>query len=285
VDLAPIAVDVDSSVATVTISRPDHRNAMTYEMLDLMIEAFDRFDADDEVRAVVVTALGSFFSAGTDLSSRDGYAPGTAGFRPLQGRARDVGGELALRVFASTKPVLAAVNGTAVGIGVSMILPMDVRIAADDARFGIPFVRRGIVPESCASWFLPRVVGVSRAVEWAMTGRIFDAQEAHAAGLVRELLPAADVLPRTMEIAREIATNCAPVSVALTRQMMWRMLGEPHPMTAHRLETEALRARGVTDDVREGVASFRERRAPRFTGRVSRDMPDFYPWWSDEPFS
>jgi enoyl-CoA hydratase/carnithine racemase len=276
-------MSIDGGVAIVTLTRPEHRNAVTYEMLDLLVDAFERIDADDGVRAVVVTGAGAFFSAGTDLGAGDGYAPGTPGFVPLQGRPRDVGGVLALRIFASTKPVLAAVNGTAVGIGVSMILPMDVRIAADDARFGLPFVRRGIVPESCASWFLPRVVGISRAVEWAVSGRVFGADEALDAGLVRELVPAADVLPRTVEMARDIATHSAPVSVALTRQMLWRMLGEPHPSAANRVETMALRALGASDDVREGVASFRERRAPMFTGRVGRDLPDFYPWWVDEP--
>ena len=283
---APIALDVDGAVATVTLSRPEQRNTVTYQMLDALLEMFDRLDADDGVRAVVVTGEGAFFSAGTDISGStpDGFRPGSSSFQPLRGGTRDVGGQLAIRIFELAKPVIAAVNGTAVGIGLTMILPMDVRIAADDARFGLPFVRRGIVPESCATWFLPRVVGISRAIEWAVTGRVFDAQEALAAGLVRELVPAADVLPRARELAAEIATHTAPVSVALTRQMMWRLLGADHPLAANRLESQAFLALGGTHDAAEGVTSFLEKRLPEFTGRPSSDLPDFYPWWVDEPF-
>ena len=284
----PVRVEIDGAVATVTLARPEHANTVTYPMLDALLAAFDEFDRDDAVRAVVVTGEGRFFSAGTDLtgsaSAHDGFHPGTAGFKPLRGGTRDVGGELAIRIFELTKPVIAAVNGTAVGIGVTMILPMDVRIASEDARFGLPFVRRGILPESCATWFLPRAVGISRAVEWAVTGRIFDAQEALAGGLVRELLPTSEVLPRAHELARDIAEHTAPVSVALTRQMMWRLLGADHPMAANRLESQALLALGGTHDAAEGVDSFIEKRAPEFTGRASTDMPAFYPWWVDEPF-
>ncbi len=277
-----IRYELRGAVAVVTLDRPEQRNTVTYRVLDELLDAFARADADDEVRAVVVTATGPFFSAGTDLSARDGYDTSAADFKPLRGGTRDVGGELAIRIFNSRKPVIAAVNGTAVGIGVSMILPMDVRIAADDARFGLPFVRRGIVPESCSTWFLPRVVGISRAVEWAMTGRIFDAAEALSAGLVRELLPAARVLDRAMEIANEIASSTSAVSVALTRRMMWQQLGVDHPMHANVLESQALLALGPMADAREGVAAFREKRPPRFTLRVSSDLPNFVPWW-DEP--
>ncbi|HZP28546.1 MAG TPA: enoyl-CoA hydratase-related protein, partial [Acidimicrobiia bacterium] len=183
-----------------------------------------------------------------------------------------------------TKPVIAAVNGTAVGIGITMILPMDVRIAADSARFALPFVRRGIVPESCATWFLPRVVGISRAVDWSVTGRVFPATEALEAGLVRELVPAGAVMARAREIAAEIAAQTAPVSVALTRQMMWKLLGAPHPIEANRLESKALLAVQRMPDTAEGVAAFFEKRPPRFTLRPSRDLPDFYPWWTDPEF-
>jgi enoyl-CoA hydratase/carnithine racemase len=280
--------------AVVTLDRPARRNAVTYGMIDRLVEVFDAVDADDEVRAVIVTGSGEFFSAGTDLSGAagrsagagagDGFSPGTPGFKPLRGGTRDVGGELAIRIFDCTKPVIAAVNGTAVGIGITMILPMDIRIAADTARFTLPFTRRGIVPESCATWFLPRVVGISRAVDWAVTGRVFPASEALEAGLVRELVPPGDVLARARQIAAEIATQTAPISVALTRQMMWKLLGAPHPIEANRLESKSLLAVQRTADTAEGVASFLEKRAPNFTLRPTRDLPDFYPWWDELRF-
>jgi enoyl-CoA hydratase/carnithine racemase len=180
--------------------------------------------------------------------------------------------------------VIAAINGTAIGIGVTMVLPMDIRIAAEEARFGLPFTRRGIVPESCATWFLPRIVGIATAVDWAVTGRVFDADEAHAAGLVRELCPADEVLPRALDVAHDIASTTAPVSVALTRQLLWRQLGSTHPMSANRLESQALLALGATDDPPEGIASFREKRPPSFPSKVPGDLPSFYPWFEDEPF-
>jgi enoyl-CoA hydratase/carnithine racemase len=276
---------VADGVATVTIDRPERRNTVTYAVLDDLLAAVGRADDDDRVRALVVTGAGDFFSAGTDLSSgAGGYDADAAGFKPLRGGTRDVGGELALRVFASTKPVIAAINGTAVGIGVTMVLPMDVRIAAEGARFGLPFTRRGIVPESCATWFLPRIVGIATAVDWAVTGRLFPAEEALAAGLVRELVPPDAVLARAQAIAAEIAEQTAPVSVALTRQMLWRQLSSPHPLSANRLESQALLALGAMPDAREGVAAFKEKRPPRFRSRVSDHMPDFYPWWREEPF-
>jgi enoyl-CoA hydratase/carnithine racemase len=281
-DYEQIRYEQRGAVALITLDRPEHRNTVTYRVLDELLDAFARADADDAVRAVVVTAVGPFFSAGTDLAARDGYDTSSSAFKPLRGGTRDVGGELAIRIFNSRKPVIAAVNGTAVGIGVSMILPMDVRIAADDARFGLPFVRRGIVPESCSTWFLPRIVGISRAVEWAMTGRIFDAAEALAAGLVRELVPAAQVLDRAMEIADQIASSTSAVSVALTRRMMWQQLGVEHPMQANVVESQALLALGAAADAKEGVAAFREKRPPQFTLQLSTDLPDFVPWW-DEP--
>jgi len=278
----PIRYEVAHRVATVTLDRPERRNAVTYPMLEALVRAFDAADADDDVRVVVVTGSGNFFSAGTDISGdTGGFAPGSAEFKPLRGGTRDIGGEVAIRVFDLNKPVIAAVNGTAVGIGVTMTLPMDVRIAADDARFGLPFVRRGIVPESCASWFLPRVVGISRAVEWTLSGRIFPAAEALEAGLVRELVPPDKVLDRAHEIAAEIAENTAPISVALTRQLMWKLLGSDHPMRANRLESEALVAVQRMPDTAEGIASFLEKRPPRFTLRPSRDLPDL--GWPEQP--
>jgi enoyl-CoA hydratase/carnithine racemase len=269
-------------VVVITLNRPEARNTVTYQVLDLLLAAFARAEADPTVRAIVVTGAGEFFSAGTDLSAgAGGYDADSAGFKPLRGGTSDVGGELALRIFASTRPVIAAVNGTAVGIGVTMILPMDIRIAAEGARFALPFSRRGIVPESCATWFLPRVVGIATAIDWAVTGRTFGADEALATGLVRELVPAADVLARAVDVAEEIAGRTSAVSVALTRQMLWRQLGESHPRSAHRLESQALLALGTMPDSAEGVASFKERRAPRFPLTVN-DMPAFYPWWTDE---
>jgi len=276
---------LEGRVLTITIDRAAVRNTITYPVLDELLDAFAQADADPEVRAVVVTGAGDYFSAGTDLSAGSGgYDADSTGFKPLRGGTRDVGGELALRIFGLTKPVVAAINGTAVGIGVTMVLPMDVRIAAEGARFGLPFTRRGIVPESCATWFLPRIVGIATAVDWAVTGRIFSADEALAAGLVRELVPAADVLDRAQAVAREVAESTSAVSVALTRQLLWRQLGSPHPMSANRLESQALLALGRLPDAAEGVASFKEKRPAAFPMRVPGDLPDFYPWFTEEPF-
>jgi enoyl-CoA hydratase/carnithine racemase len=279
-----IAYDVTDGVATITLARPQQRNTVTYAMLDELIDAFDRIDIDPQVRAVVVTGEGEFFSAGTDLSrGSGGFDADATGFKPLRGGIRDIGGELALRIFASTRPVIAAINGTAVGIGITMILPMDIRIAADSARFALPFTKRGIVPESCATWFLPRIVGIATAVDWAITARTFGADEALAAGLVRELLPPGDVLARAREIASSIARDTSAVSVALTRQMLWRQLGEPHPMAANRLESKALLALGTMGDAREGVAAFKEKRQAQFP-LSTEDLPDVYPWFDEPPF-
>jgi len=277
--------DLDNRILTLTIDRPAARNTITYPLLDAFIEAFDRADRDPGVRAVVVTGAGPWFSYGTDLSTGSGgYEAGSPGFKPLRSGTRDVGGELALRIFASTKPVIAAINGTAVGIGVTMVLPMDIRIASDSARFGLPFARRGIVPESCATWFLPRLVGIATAVDWCVTGRIFEAGEACARGLVRELVPADQVLVRAREVASEIASETSAVSVALTRQLLWRQLGSRHPMSANRLESSALLALGGTADVLEGVAAFKEKRPAAFPGAVPGDLPAMYPWFEDEAF-
>ena len=282
-----IRYEVSDRVLTITLAREEQRNTITYAVLDELLVAFADAELDDEIRAIVVTAQGRYFSAGTDLlsgTSVGGYDVNASDFKPLRGGHRDIGGELALRIFDSNKPVIAAINGTAVGIGVTMILPMDIRIASNSAQFGLPFTRRGIVPESCATWFLPRVVGISRAVEWSVTGRIFEAAEALEAGLVRELLPADEVLPRALAIAGEIATQTAPVPVALTRQMLWRSLGEPHPLSANRLESQALLVLGTAPDAKEGVAAFREKRQANFSASPQTDMPDFHPWWTDEEF-
>lgn len=269
-----------SGVLTITLNRPDRLNAFTVRMSEELLDAFDRADADDEVRAVVLTGAGRGFCAGADLGA------GGRTFAYSESIAhRDHGGKVSLRIFESLKPVIVAVNGPAIGVGVTMTLPADVRLASTAARFGFVFARRGIVPEAASSWFLPRLVGISRALEWATTGRIFDAQEAQEGGLVRSVHEPEDLLPAAYALAREIADNTAPVSVALARQMMWRMLGADHPMTAHEVDSRAIQARGVSDDAREGVTAFLEKRPASFPDRVSADMPDFFPWWPDRPWT
>jgi enoyl-CoA hydratase/carnithine racemase len=271
-----IITEVDDRVLTITLNRPERLNAWTATMCRELIAAFDRADADDQVRAVVITGAGRGYCAGADLAGGgetfDWSERETDGAVP-----RDNGGEFTLRVFESTKPVIAAINGPAVGVGVTMTLPMDVRLAADDARLGFVFTRRGIVPEACSSWFLPRVVGISRALEWVATGRVFSAQEALEAGLVRSLHPAAELLGAAYELAHEIADNTAPVSVALGRRMLWTMLGAEHPMEAHRADSRAMFARGQSADAREGVTSFLEKRPPSFPDRVSDGLPELFP--------
>ncbi|MFI5041226.1 MAG: enoyl-CoA hydratase-related protein [Acidimicrobiales bacterium] len=283
--MAELRSDLHERVLTVTIDRAAARNTITYPVLDELLEVFRVADEDPTIRAIVVTGAGDCFSYGTDLrAGSGGYDTDAAGFKPLRGGDRDVGGELALRIFASTKPVIAAINGTAIGIGVTMVLPMDVRIASDSARFGLPFVRRGIVPESCATWFLPRIVGIATAVDWSVTGRVFAAAEALARGLVRELQPADSVLARAQEVAAEVATQTSAVSVALTRQLLWRQLGSPGPIGANRLESRALLALGAMADAREGVAAFKEKRPADFPLTVPGDLPGFYPWFEEEAF-
>jgi enoyl-CoA hydratase/carnithine racemase len=280
-----ISLELKDGVLTITLNRPDRLNAWTPTMARELIAAFDRADADDEVRVVVLTGAGRGFCAGADL------AGGGETFdwreRERQGEAavpRDNGGRFTLRVFESKKPVIAAINGPAVGVGATMTLPMDIRLAAEDARIGFVFARRGIVPEACSSWFLPRVVGISRAMEWVATGRVFSAQEALEAGLVRSLHPAGELLGAAYALAEEIARNTAPVSVALARRMLWTMLGAEHPMLAHRADSRGMFARGQSADAREGVTSFLEKRPPKFPDRVSDGLPDVLPGWSAPAF-
>jgi enoyl-CoA hydratase/carnithine racemase len=278
--MAVVRTDLTGGVMTLTLDRPEKLNAFTIEMMQELIDAFDVADADDAVRAVVVTGAGRAFCAGADISG------GTKGFVDVEkrkvgdGTVRDGGGLLTLRIFDSLKPVIAAVNGAAVGVGATMQLPMDMRLASEDAKFGFVFGRRGIVPEACSSWFLPRVVGISKAMEWSTTGRIFDAQEALSAGLVRSVHKPADLLGAAQELAEEIGENNAPVSVALTRQMMWRMLGADHPMQAHRVDSLAIELRSASADAAEGVRSFTEKRPAVFPDKVSTDLPDIFPDWS-----
>jgi enoyl-CoA hydratase/carnithine racemase len=281
-----IKYSVADHIATVTLSRPDRLNAFTDVMRRELLAVFDLTDADDDVRAVIVTGDGRAFCAGADLSSGgDTFARGGSEVeRERVGVGRDGGGMVTLRIFDSLKPVIAAVNGAAVGVGVTMTLPMDIRIASTSARFGFVFNRRGIVPEAASSWFLPRVVGISQALEWSFSGRVFPAEEALDGGLVRSLHAPDELLPAARSIAAEIAENAAPVSVALTRQMMWRMLGAEHPMQAHRVDSRAIAARGRSADAREGIASFLEKRPATYSDRVSNDLPDVFPGWVDPEY-
>ncbi len=285
-DYEQILYEVSDGVATITMHRPEQLNAFTVRMMVEMIDAFDHTDADDDVRAVIVTGSGRGFCAGADLSGGgetfDTDAQG--GRREKTGVPRDGGGLLTLRIFESLKPVIAAINGPAVGVGVTMTLPMDIRLAANDAKIGFVFARRGLVPEAASSWFLTRAVGISRAMEWVATGRVFPATEALEAGLVRSLHPKAELLGVANALAKEIAENTAPVSVALSRQMLWRMLGADHPMEAHKIDSRAIDTRGASVDVREGVMSFLEKRPPQFAMNISDGMPDWYPWWESREF-
>lgn len=275
---------VSERVATVTLHRPEKLNAFTHVMRDELVDAFSRADADDEVRAVIVTGAGRAFCAGADLSAgRETFDYATREGLTAETH-RDGGGRVTLRLFEMKKPVIAAVNGPAVGIGVTMLLPMDVRIASSEARFGFVFARRGIVPEACSSWFLPRLVGIQQALEWTLTGRVFGAEEALAGRLVSKVVPPLELLSAAQALAREIAAHTAPVAVALARQMMWRMLGADHPMEAHKIDSRGIFHLGASPDAAEGIAAFKEKRAPQFGMRVSRDMPPFYPWWKERDF-
>jgi enoyl-CoA hydratase/carnithine racemase len=271
-----IRYEVTDGVLTITLDRPERLNAFTPTMARELIEAFDRADADDDVRVVVVTGAGRGFCAGADLGA-GGETFDSRSRQDGDGIPRDGGGQVALRIFDSVKPVIAAINGPAVGVGITMTLPMDIRLAAEGARMGFVFTRRGIVPEACSSWFLPRIVGISRAMEWVASGRVFDAQEALAAGLVRSVHPADELLPTAQALADEIIENTAPVSVALSRRLLWTMLGADHPMEAHRADSRAMFSRGQSADVREGVTSFLEKRPPQFSDRVSDGLPDLFP--------
>ena len=279
-----IRYEVADHVLTITLNRPDRLNAFTPTMGREVIEAFDASDADDDVRAVIVTGAGRGFCAGADL----GGGGGTFDWRDRDGGEsgvpRDGGGRVSLRIFDSLKPVIAAINGPAVGVGITMTLPMDVRIAAAGAKIGFVFARRGIVPEACSSWFLPRVVGISQALEWVETGRVFTAEEALAGGLVRSVHPADEVVDVARALALEIAGEAAPVSVALARRMMWTMLGAAHPMEAHRADSRAMFARGQSADAHEGVTAFLEKRPPQFGDLVSDGLPELFPGREEPAF-
>jgi enoyl-CoA hydratase/carnithine racemase len=278
-----IRYEIADHVLTITLNRPDRLNAFTPTMGRELLEAFDAADDDDDVRVVIVTGEARGFCAGADL----GGGGDTFDWRDRQEGdevPRDGGGQVTLRIFDSLKPVIAAINGPAVGVGITMTLPMDIRIAAEGAKIGFVFARRGIVPEACSSWFLPRIVGISQAMEWVATGRVFTAEEALAGGLVRSVHPVGDVLGAARALAAEIAES-APVSVSLARRLMWTMLGASHPMEAHRADSRAMFSRGQSDDAREGVTSFLEKRDPQFTDKVSAGLPDVFPAREEPVFS
>jgi enoyl-CoA hydratase/carnithine racemase len=286
VDYEHITYDVAENIATITLNRPAQLNAFTARMMHELLNAFDRTDADDDVRAVIVTGAGRGFCAGADLSA----GAETFDSDTPQGRAvgiggdgydvpRDGGGMVTLRIFESLKPVIAAINGPAVGVGITMTLAMDIRLAVPDAKLGFVFTRRGLVPEAASSWFLTRAVGISKAMEWVATGRVFPATEGVDAGLIRSVHAPDELLGAARGLAREIADNTAPVSVALARQMLWRMLGADHPMEAHLVDSKGIHTRGKSADAREGVTAFLEKRSAEFPMRVSEDMPDWFPWW------
>ncbi|GGY59115.1 crotonase/enoyl-CoA hydratase family protein [Marinobacter zhanjiangensis] len=284
-----ITLDVKDGIATITLNRPDRMNAFTLQMMEELIAAFDQTDADDAVRVVIVTGAGKAFCAGADLSGgadtfdyeeQKGNAPD-----PLaNGVNRDGGGMVSLRIFRSLKPVIGAINGAAVGVGATMSLAMDIRLASEKARYGFVFARRGIVPEAASSWFISRAVGLSTALRWCMTGKLINADELEKRGLVESVHAPEELYPAAVAIAREIADNTAPVSVAMTRQMLWRMAGASHPMEAHQLDSRAIQARGASADAKEGVASFLEKRPAEYPDKVSTDMPEFFDWQGEPEF-
>ena len=275
-----ILYDQADGVATITLNRPDRLNAVNTTVIHELVAAFDQADGDDGVRAVIVTGAGRAFCAGADLGGGGKTFAGGPGRSERPEDHRDGGGLVTLRIFDMKKPVIGAINGPAVGFGATFTLAMDVRLASSLAKIGFVFARRGVVPEAASTWFLTRLVGIAQAAEWTYTGRVFSAEEARAGGLVSRVVPPDALLPTARELAREIADNTSAISVALIRQMLWRMLGADHPREAHRLDSLGMWHTGRSADAHEGVTSFLEKRPPRFTGRPSKDMPPFYPWWT-----
>jgi enoyl-CoA hydratase/carnithine racemase len=279
-----VEYSVEDGVATIRLNRPEKLNALNGEMYAGIMAALDETDGDDSVRAVIVTGAGRAFCAGADLSGgARTFDYGAAVSDPEA--HRDRGGMLVLRIYRSLKPVIAAINGPAVGVGISMTLPMDIRIMADSARAGFVFAARGIVPDGASSWFLPRIVGISQALEWCLSGRVFPASEALSGGLVRTVCPAGEVLPLANQLAREIAANAAPVSAVITRHLLWQMLGADHPMVTHRIDSRAIYDTGRMADAAEGVAAFLEKRPANWSLAPSADLPDWFPWRPEPPFT
>ena len=287
-----ILYDVKDKVLTITLNRPDRLNAYTGQMQSNLIEAFDKAGKDDDIRAIIVTGAGRGFCAGADLGAggntfnrevRNNKGE-TEGIKDDPEWMRDGGGRTTLAIFDCPKPIIAAFNGPAVGVGVTMTLPMDIRIASEEAKFGFVFARRGLVPEAASSWFLPRVVGINKALEWTFSGRVFSPEEAKEGGLIRSIHPADKLLEEANKIAQEIVENTSAVSVAMTRQMLWKLLGADHPMEAHKVDSRAIYELGQGGDAKEGVESFLEKRPPEFPSIVSEAMPEFYPWWEERKF-
>jgi len=287
-DFTQILFDKSEGIATITLNRPDKMNAYTRTMGEEIMAALDDCDADDAVRAVIFTGSGErAFCAGADLTPEGGghvFSDPTEVSDLSDERVRDGGGRLTLRLFESKKPLISACNGVAVGVGATMQLAMDIRLAATHARYGFVFARRGIVPEAASSWFLPRLVGISQALEWCYSGRIFDAEEARAGGLVRSIHEPDQLLAEANALAREIADNTSAISVAMTRAMMWRLMNTDHPMEAHKIDSRAIYRLSRGKDAAEGIASFLEKRKAMYPGKVSEDMPDFYPWWPEREY-
>jgi enoyl-CoA hydratase/carnithine racemase len=286
-DYEQIAVTLDGPIATVTLDRPERLNAFTTTMQDELVDAYDRLDADDDVRVIVLTGRGRGFCAGADLGG--GATTFAGGFGADTGSSpgrveRDGGGVVTTRMFRSLKPIIAAVNGPAVGVGATMTLPADVRLLSSTARMGFVFGARGIVPDAASSWFLPRIVGVSRALEWCLTARVFQPEEALEAGLARRVLDPADLLPAAYALAAEMAAAVGPVSAAITRQMLWRMLGVDHPMVTHRVDSVAIARTGSMADSAEGVTAFLEKRPAQWKLRASTDLPEWWPGWEEPEY-
>ncbi len=280
-----IKYEVEDRILTITLNRPERLNAFNDEINNDLLNAMDEAKADDNIRVIIVTGEGRAFCAGQDLEKgTDTFNYDEIDKNPDWSKVRDVGGMLALRFFESTKPIIAAINGPAVGVGITMTLPMDIRLASEDAKMGFVFVRRGIIPDGCASWFLPKLVGVGQSMEWFLSGKIFSADEAKERGLVRDIYPRGQLLDEARKTALEIAENTSAVSVALTRQLIWRMAGADHPIEAHKVETRGFYYAGKSEDAKEGIMSFVEKRKPRFTDSPVKDMPPFYPWWKEPPF-
>ena len=286
-----IKYEVKDKILTITLNRPDRLNAFTGQMMNDLISAFDSASNDDEVRVVIVTGEGRGFCAGADLGA--GEATFNRDKNPRVKKTddqenlewlRDGGGRTTLAIYDCSKPIIAAINGPAVGVGVTMTLPMDIRLASEEAKFGFVFARRGLVPEAASSWFLPRIVGISKSLEWTFSGKVFDAEEALKGGLIRSVHSKDSLLDEAKKIANEIIENTSPVSVSMTRQMLWKMLGADHPMEAHKVDSRAIYELGKGEDTKEGVNSFLEKRPPEFPSKVSKDMPDFYPWWDEKEF-
>ena len=286
-----IKYEVKDKILTITLNRPDRLNAFTGQMMNDLISAFDSASNDDEVRVVIVTGEGRGFCAGADLGA--GEATFNRDENPRAKKTdnkenlewlRDGGGRTTLAIYDCSKPIIAAINGPAVGVGVTMTLPMDIRLASEEAKFGFVFARRGLVPEAASSWFLPRIVGISKSLEWTFSGKVFDAEEALNGGLIRSIHSKDSLLDEAKKIANEIIENTSPVSVSMTRQMLWKMLGADHPMEAHKVDSRAIYELGKGQDTKEGVNSFLEKRPPEFPSKVSKDMPDFYPWWDEKEF-